>query len=134
MFTVRDAHDVDHWAWLSLRSLKIKGCAGAARILEEISRDQTQSLNPFHDRMRSCPTGKSLRLIRIHVKPSWKKYFSSVFQKYMVLSSRPASLRGVRVVTNVEAGYDGRFGFARRARHEADGKIAWSWPPDAEVK
>jgi hypothetical protein len=58
--------------------------------------------------------------------PSVKKYSASVFQKYMVLSTRPASLRGVRVVTNVEAGYDGRFGFARRAKNKADGKIAWS--------
>jgi hypothetical protein len=36
------------------------------------------------------PTGKSLRLIRNHVK----KYFASVFQKYMIVSPHPASTRG----------------------------------------
>jgi hypothetical protein len=34
--------------------------------------------------------------------------------------------RGVRVVTNVEAGCGGRFGGARRATLEADGEVVWS--------
>jgi hypothetical protein len=44
------------------------------------------------------------------------------FRKYMVLFTHPASLRGVRVVTNVETGYDGRFGFARRAKMKRTAK------------
>jgi hypothetical protein len=42
------------------------------------------------------PTGKSLRLIRNHVKPRRQKYLSSVFQKYMIILS-PSRLhwRGV---------------------------------------
>jgi hypothetical protein len=42
--------------------------------------------------------------------------------------------RGVRVVTNVEAGCGGRDGDARRAALLADGKAVWSWRPDAGVK
>jgi hypothetical protein len=47
----------------------------------------------------------------------------------MVVSARPASLRGVRVVTNVDAGYDGRFGFARRAEMRRTAKSRGSGPP-----
>ena len=78
---------------------------------------------------RSSPSGKSFRVIRSCVKTLRKKYCSSVFQKYMVLSARPASLRGVRVVTNVDAGYDGRFGFARRARTKRTAKSRGPDPP-----
>jgi hypothetical protein len=35
-----------------------------------------------------------LRLIRNHVKPRREKYFTSVFQKHMILSAHPASTRG----------------------------------------
>ncbi len=40
---------------------------------------------------------------------------SCVFRKFMIVSRRPTSMRGVRVVTDVEAGCDGRGGDARRA-------------------
>jgi hypothetical protein len=36
-----------------------------------------------------CPTGRALR---IRVQPSRKKYSSSVFQKYMIISAHPASM------------------------------------------
>jgi hypothetical protein len=42
--------------------------------------------------------------------------------------------RGVRVVTNVEAGCDGRGGCARRAQAAADGEVVWSWRPKAGAK
>jgi hypothetical protein len=74
------------------------------------------------------------------VQPSAQKYFSSVFRK-CVLSfplSRLAE-RGVRVVTNVEAGCGGRGGvsaqiFARTNETVAYGKAVWSWRPDAGAK
>src|SRR6516164_7564004 len=40
------------------------------------------------------PTGKSLRLIRSHVKPCRQKYPSSIFQKYMLILPHPASTGG----------------------------------------
>jgi hypothetical protein len=50
---------------------------------------------------------------------------------------RPSRLRQegrFAVVTNVEAGCDGRFCRARRTRHGADGEVVWSRHPDAGVK
>src|ERR1051325_2022664 len=62
--------------------------------------------------------GKSLRLIRNHVKPLRKKYSSSVFRNCVVLFALPVSAwRGVwPIATNDGAGCDGRTGRARRAR------------------
>jgi len=47
--------------------------------------------------------GKSLRLFRNHVKPHRQKYFSSVFQKFMIiLSTIPPPLEGrIAIVTDV---------------------------------
>src|ERR1700724_2850929 len=52
------------------------------------------------------------------------------------LLAHPASMkRGVRaVVTTREAGCDGRGWHVRRSWPFADGEVAWSRPPDAEVK
>jgi hypothetical protein len=52
-----------------------------------------------------------VRFIRSRVKPFREKDFSSVLQKNMIVShASRLDRRGVRVVTDVEAGSDGRFG------------------------
>jgi hypothetical protein len=53
-----------------------------------------------------------------------------------VASSRyPASSkRGVRVVTNVEAGCGGRGSVEKTSDAAADGEVVWSWRSDAGAK
>src|SRR5215472_10518429 len=65
-----------------------------------------------------CPTGKSLRLIRNHVKPSRQKYITSVFQKYMIiLPAFRLHRRGVsRSSRTLGAGCGGREGAQRAMR------------------
>ena len=72
------------------------------------------------------PDGQITSRYQKYVNPLSQKYSYSGFQKCVVLCARPASIRGVRVVTNVEAGCDGRFDLAGRAMNEADGEGAWS--------
>jgi len=54
----------------------------------------------------------------------------SFFQKLMFSHAIPPHRRGVRVVTNVEAGCDGRVGLQRASRadeqHDAHGEVVWS--------
>jgi len=53
----------------------------------------------------------------------------------MVVSVHPASsTRGVRVVTNVEAGCDGHDRLRATSAIGVDGEVVWSWPPGAEAK
>ena len=49
---------------------------------------------------------------------------------------RPSRLvqRDGRVVTNVEAGCDGRESCVRRTLACTDGEVVWSWRPDAGAK
>jgi hypothetical protein len=46
----------------------------------------------------------------------------------------PPHRRGVRVVTNVEAGCDGHDRLRATSVTGVDGEVAWSWPPGAEAK
>jgi hypothetical protein len=46
----------------------------------------------------------------------------------------PPHRRGVRVVTNVEAGCDGHDRLRATSVTGVDGEIVWSWPPGAEAK
>ena len=70
-----------------------------------------------------------------------RKDFASVFQNHVLPVWHPASMkRGAsRSSRHVRRDCDGRFGdarefFVRTNGAEADGKIVWSWPPDAEAK
>jgi hypothetical protein len=92
------------------------------------------SLYPSYKHAR-CPTGKSLRLIRIYVKPPAKKYPSSIFPKIMIVSAHPASAGGA---------YRDRHGRRKRdavdavrattKRASAYGEIVRSRSPDAGIK
>src|SRR5262249_12441836 len=79
--------------------------------------------------------GKSLRFIRSNVKPRRKKYFPSVFRKYVIVSARPAPDQEGRfaIVTNVGKGMRWTQWRARTRRVDADGQAVWSWRPDAGV-
>jgi len=69
---------------------------------------------------------------------------SSPFRKNILLSPSGKSnlrlalsrldKRGVRVVTNVGAGCDGRGWCRKTSGAGADGEVVWSWRPDAGVK
>jgi hypothetical protein len=64
-----------------------------------------------------------------------EKYFASLPHPFEGYSSYPASsMRGVRVVTNVEAGCDGRGRRRETSTPAADGEVVWSWHPDADAK
>ena len=74
-------------------------------------------------------------IFRNRVKPSIEKYFalSEGRIRRMVRAVPPPHEGRSRSSRTLGAGCDGRFG-SPDERSEADGKIAWSWPPDAEVK
>jgi hypothetical protein len=83
-----------------------------------------------------CPTGNQLRRSRLFpVQSCRKKYFAfPVGQiKFTTRASR-LDKRGVRVVTNVGAGCDGRGWCRKTSGAGADGEVVWSWRPDAGVK
>jgi hypothetical protein len=59
----------------------------------------------------------------------------SIQPETMASSNYPASHEGrIAIVTDVEAGGDGRDGAARRTAPFADGQAVWSWRPDAGAK
>jgi hypothetical protein len=79
----------------------------------------------------------------VHVHFQWastgqavqrKIFLFRFFVNYGFLTPSRLMQRDVRVVTNVEVGYDGRGGCARRAPAGTDGEIVWSWHPGAGVK
>src|SRR5262249_39125101 len=75
----------------------------------------------------ACPTGKSLRLIRIDVKPLREKYSCSVFQNNMLVSAYPESTEGrIAIVTNVGHGMRWTPGQRMTSVARADGEIVWS--------
>ena len=67
---------------------------------------------------QNCPTGKSLPIFRIRVKPRNKKYFALSEVQISATSHRhPVPTRGaLAIVTNVGRGCGGREGCDRRAR------------------
>jgi hypothetical protein len=75
-------------------------------------------------------------LARIRVKPAIQKFSS--FQKFgfAVMSPHPASIAEGRIaiVTTREAGCGGRGCADRRAAHDADGEVVWSWRAHAGAK
>ena len=74
-------------------------------------------------------------IFRIRVKPVREKYSSSVFQKYMLLSRRPASARGVYASSRTwKRDAMDAAASVRRMMLAADGKVVWSWSPDAGIK
>jgi hypothetical protein len=69
------------------------------------------------------------------VQMSAEKYSASLPHQFDGYFSYPASSkRGVRVVTNVEAGCDGRGRRRATSAPAADGEVVWSWHPDADAK
>jgi hypothetical protein len=74
-------------------------------------------------------------IFRIRVKPIREKYSSSVFQKYMLLSRRPASARGAYASSRTwKRDAMDAAASVRRMMLAADGKVVWSWSPDAGIK
>jgi hypothetical protein len=71
----------------------------------------------------------------IRVQSSCEKFLCFFFSEIMFLYAHPASSkRGVRVVTNVEAGCDGHDRLRVTSATDVDGEVVWSWPPGAEAK
>src|SRR5216683_5752220 len=67
--------------------------------------------------------------------PARKNISLPVTPKSVASLRHPASSkRGVRVVTNVEAGCGGRGGVEKTSDAAADGEIVWSWRSDAGAK
>jgi hypothetical protein len=58
----------------------------------------------------------------------------SFIQKLCSLRSSRLMQRGVRGVTNAEAGCDGRDRLCMTSATDTDGEVAWSWSPGAETK
>jgi hypothetical protein len=68
------------------------------------------------------------------VKPPRRKYRASLFPKFVFSSSHPRSMRGVRVVTDVERGMRWTRSCVSTSAIFADGEVVWSWHPGAGVK
>src|SRR5262245_13817668 len=79
-------------------------------------------------------TGKSRHVQEGLSSPSCKNISLPFFRTVWFPPAIPPRQRGVRVVTNVEAGCGGRWSCRKTSDAVADGKAAWSWPPDAEAK
>ena len=56
------------------------------------------------------------------------------FTEICILAPSRLVQRDGRVVTNVEAGCDGRESRVRRTLARTDGEVVWSWRPDAGAK
>jgi hypothetical protein len=72
----------------------------------------------------------------IHVQPFRKKYFACAVGQIAATSfSRLASERGVRAIaTDVGCGMRWTCWCRKASDADTDGKVAWSWRPDAGVK
>ena len=82
----------------------------------------------------SCPasSGKSVKFPSSSLAKNISLY-PNIDSHAWSLPSRSHMRGASRSSRTLGAGCDGRFG-SLDERAEADGEIAWSWPPDAEVK
>jgi hypothetical protein len=82
-----------------------------------------------------CPTGKKTSRAKNLSRPARKNIPLFTAPKSVASSRHPASSkRGVRVVTNIEAGCGGRGSVEKTSDAAADGEVVWSWRSNAGAK